>query len=289
MQERIVAGYIGRLVLAGLLLCLAQSTAQAWGAKGHRIVGLMARDLLSPTARTAVKQLMGSDDLATFALYLDQHKDDLERRIPGSREWHYDDVPICGDKSYDEYCPNGTCASTQIVRYYGVLVDIHASKQQKQFAIFVLTHLLGDMHQPLHAADNDDRGGNEIKVRLPDGRSMNLHAAWDTSFVERRFGGQNEMTVAKALEQKFAARATEWQAGRVTLVTMQAWVEESDKLAKDVAYGKLLPTPVCEADLERARITLSEEYVQQAGPIVEEQLAKGGYRLAYILNRALGD
>jgi hypothetical protein len=58
MQEWIVAGYIGRLVLAGLLLCIAQSTAHPWGPKGHRIVGLMARDLLSPTARTAVKQLI---------------------------------------------------------------------------------------------------------------------------------------------------------------------------------------------------------------------------------------
>jgi len=289
MHPWIIAGYVGRLFLAGLLLCIAHSPVHAWGPKGHRIVGLMARDLLSPAARTAVKQLMGSDDLATFALYLDKHKDDLEQRIPGSREWHYDDVPICREQTYEQYCPNGTCASTQIVKYYGVLTDIHASKQQQQFAVFVLTHLLGDIHQPLHAADNDDRGGNQIKVRLPDGRAMNLHAAWDTSFVERLFGGQNEMTVAKALVQKFATEAPAWQTGKVNLATIKAWVAESDQLAKDVVYGPLWPNRACQVDLEQARIALAEDYVQQSGPVVEKQLAMAGYRLAAVLNRALGN
>jgi len=277
-----------RLLLAGLLLCGAWSHAHAWGAKGHRIVGHMARGLLSPAARTAVRQLMGSDNLATFALYLDQHKDQLEQQLPGSREWHYDDVPICLQKSYAEYCPNGTWASTQIVRYYGLLSDTHESKKQKQFAVFVLTHLLGDIHQPLHAADNDDRGGNEIKVRLPEGRKMNLHAAWDTSLVEGLFGGQNEVTVAQGLAQKYASRAAEWQAGQVPLATIQTWVGESDQLAKESAYGKL-PGFACGADMEQTRLALSEDYVQQAGAVVEEQLAKAGYRLAAILNRVLGD
>jgi hypothetical protein len=277
-----------RLLLVGLLLCGAWSEAQAWGAKGHRIIGHLARGLLSPAARTAVQQLMGSDDLATFALYLDQHKDQLEQQIPGSREWHYDDVPICQQQSYAEYYPNGTCASTQVVRHYGLLSDTHASKKQKQFGVFVLTHLLGDIHQPLHAADNDDRGGNAIKVQLPEGRKMHLHAAWDTALVEGRFGGQNEVTVAQGLAHKYAARATEWQAGQVKLATIETWVGESDQRAKEIAYGKL-PGFACGADMEQTRLTLSEDYGQQAGAVLEEQLAKAGYRLAAILNRALGD
>ena len=97
---------------------------------------------------------MGSDDLATFSLYLDQRKDQLDRDIPGSRQWHYDDVAICTTKPYPEYCPQGTCASTQIVQHYRLRSDVHASKGKKQFAVFVLTHLVEDIHQPLHAADN---------------------------------------------------------------------------------------------------------------------------------------
>jgi S1/P1 Nuclease len=63
---------------------------------------------------------------------------------------------------------------------------------------------------------------------------------------------------------------------------------ESTRLAKDVTYGTL-PGFACNADLEQTRIALSDNYLQQAGPVVEEQLAKTGYRLAFMLNRALGD
>jgi hypothetical protein len=288
MQAPSVFRHVARLFLVGVLLCTIWSEAQAWGDKGHRIVGHMARGLLSPATRTALRQLMGSDDLATFALYLDQHKDQLDRQIPGSRAWHYDDVPICTQHSYAEYCLNGTCASTQIVRHYGLLADTHAAKKRKQFAVLVLTHLLGDIHQPLPAADNEDHGGNQIKVRLPNGQKTSLHGAWDTSLVERLFGGQHEVTVAQHLARKYAAHATEWQAGKINLAKIQAWAGESAQRAKEVAYGQL-PGFGCGVDMGQTRIALSKDYIRQAGAVVEAQLAKAGYRLAALLNRTLGD
>jgi hypothetical protein len=263
------------LFVTALLLCTLGVDVHAWGAKGHRIAGHMAHDLLTPETRAAVQQLMGSDQLATFSLYLDQRKDQLDRDIPGSRQWHYDDVPICATTPYAEYCPQGTCASTQIVQHYGLLSDVHASKGKKQFAVFVLTHLVEDIHQPLHGADNEDQGGNQIKVKLPDGRKVNLHTVWDTSLLERLYGGQNEMSVAKRLVQKYASRATEWQTGTMNLVTIQAWVAESTRLAQEVAYGQL-PGFACGADLEQTRIALSNDYLQPAEPRAEEQLAKAG-------------
>ena len=279
--------HVTGLLVAMILLCTVPSGVYAWGEQGHRIVGHMARALLSPETQRAIRQLMGSDDLATFALYLDLHKDQLDRQIPGSRDWHYDDVSICTAKPYAEYCPHGACASTQLPRHYRRLVDAHESRNRKQFAVFVLTHLMGDIHQPLHAADNDDTGGNQLQVRLPDGRQMNLHAVWDTVLVERLFGGQNETTVARRLVQKYATRATEWQAGKIDLAKIQAWMRESTRLAKTVAYGKL-PGFTCGADIEQTRMALSEDYLRQTGVVVEEQLAKAGYRLAAALNRTFG-
>ena len=288
MRPSMVSIRIAALVVAALLLGVPCADVQAWGDKGHRIIGHMARDLLSPQTRAVIQQLMGSDDLATFSLYLDKRKDQLEQEFPGSRQWHDDDEPICMTTSYPDYCPNGTCASTQLPRYYQVLVDADASTSKKPFAVFVLTHLVGDMHQPLHAADHEDRGGNEIKVLLPDGRKTNLHAAWDTSLVEHLYGGQNDMTVATRLMQQYASHATAWQAGNVDLATMQAWIDDANHLAKEVAYGKL-PGFACQADMEQTRIILSDDSLHRAEPVVEEQLAKAGYRLASILNRALGD
>jgi len=174
-------GVIAVLVCLGILGSV--TSAIAWGSKGHRIIGLIARELLLPETAAELETIMGSADLATFGLYLDDNKDQLDQQIPGSRAWHYDNIPICGSKPHSEYCPNGSCASTQIERHRDILADPHESKARKQFAIWVLTHLIADIHQPLHAADHDDRGGNMIQIRLPWGRKANLHAAWDTDFV----------------------------------------------------------------------------------------------------------
>jgi len=161
-------------VLIGLVILGSVTDATAWGSKGHRIIGLIAQELLSPETSAEISTIMGTADLATFGLYLDDNKDRLDAEIPGSRAWHYDNIPVCGRKPHSEYCPNGSCASTQIARHRDLLADPHESKAHKQFAIWVLTHLIGDIHQPLHAADHDDRGGNMIPVRLPWGRNANL-------------------------------------------------------------------------------------------------------------------
>ena len=170
-------------VLIGLVILGSVTDATAWGSKGHRIIGLIAQELLSPETSAEISTIMGTADLATFGLYLDDNRDRLDAEIPGSRAWHYDNIPVCGRKPHSEYCPNGSCASTQIARHRDLLADPHESKAHKQFAIWVLTHLIGDIHQPLHAADHEDRGGNMIQVRLPWGRNANLHAAWDTDFA----------------------------------------------------------------------------------------------------------
>jgi nuclease S1 len=141
------------LVLVVSALCLIPaSSAYAWGAKGHRIVGLVAAELLTPDTRASIKQLMGSDDLATFALYMDQQKDRLSHDIPGSRDWHFDNAPMCQTKAYEVYCKDRNCASARISEYAKQLDDAHATKAERQFAVFVLAHLIGDIHQPLHAA-----------------------------------------------------------------------------------------------------------------------------------------
>jgi hypothetical protein len=92
-------------------------------------------------------------------------------------------------------------------------------------------------------------------------------------------GGKNEKVVAHELLLKFASRKSDWQTG-----TVQAWMDESHQLAKTVAYGKIAGF-TCDADLTRMRISLGQNYADEATIVVEEQLAKAGYRLAYLLGR----
>jgi len=110
------------------------------------------------------------------------------------------------------------------------------------------------------------------------GRNANLHGAWDTDFVQHALGGQNEKLVAHDLLLKFDSRKAEWQTG-----TVQSWMGESHQLAKRVSYGEISGF-TCGANLTRERISLDQSYVDEATAVVEEQLAKAGYRLAYFLN-----
>jgi hypothetical protein len=275
---------LAALTLIVVLVLASAMPAGAWGPKGHRLVGEIARQLLSDDARSAIVGIMGSDDLARFALYLDDNKDDLDEAVPGSRDWHYDDVPVCGTASYGQYCHHKNCASSQIPRHEKILADPHAAKKDRRFAVRVLTHLIGDIHQPLHAADNHDVGGNQVSVLLPKAKKeAKLHGVWDGAFVNHLWGGKDEEQVATALIAQFKEIAAKWQKGNAF-----RWIEESHRIAVETVYGKL-PGFACGADLEDKTIKLPEAYVQAAVRLMPEQIAKGGFRLAYVLNRALQD
>ncbi|WP_428503056.1 S1/P1 nuclease [Roseateles sp.] len=275
-----------RAALVATCMALFGSSALAWGAQGHRITGLIAQRLLTPEANAGIKALTGNADFAAAAVYLDVNKLALEKKIPGSREWHYDDRPVCDAKAAKaEYCPNGNCASTQITRHYRALIDQHATDDEKRFAVYTLVHLIGDVHQPLHGSDHDDRGGNDIKVQftLPSGqkRTTNLHSAWDTDFVKATFTTTDERVIAQDLVNRFSSDFGGWQRGSTA-----KWLKETYDYSSTFAYGKLPGFACTSEDFGNQRLMLDDEYVSQAIGIVPEQLAKAGARIAYILNRA---
>jgi hypothetical protein len=269
----------------------AGADARAWGEQGHRISGLVAEQLLSADARGGLRALMGDTDLATLSILMDRQKDALAERIPGSREWHYDNRPICEPQARrPDYCADGHCASVQIARYHRQLSDPGSSRDQRRFAVQVLVHLVGDIHQPLHASDDDDRGGNDVRVSFPQPhgrqRRTNLHAAWDTDFVRMAFTVKDERRIAQQLVSG---------AGDTAIRAMQKgdavqWLAESYALSKDLAYGRL-PGFACRNDAGTAetaaeRRPLSAGYVTQATSAVPRQLLRAGARIAYLLNRA---
>lgn len=66
--------------LTGLLLGAVINTmpAAVWGDRGHRIVDGIARELLNEDARQEITEIMGSDNLPIFALYMDKNKSELD-------------------------------------------------------------------------------------------------------------------------------------------------------------------------------------------------------------------
>jgi hypothetical protein len=92
--------------------------------------------------------------------------DEIRGTATDEPRWHYDDAPVCDNASRDQYCPGGQCNSAQLERLTRVLAEPQAPLRARNEALKWVVHLVGDIHQPLHAADNGDRGGNDVRVAL---------------------------------------------------------------------------------------------------------------------------
>ena len=146
---------------------------------------------------------------------------------------------------------------------------------ERRLALQYLLHFVGDVHQPLHAADDHDEGGNRKFTTAPGMGPNNLHHDWDSEFVARL--GANETEIA----QRLIAGISEAQRRRWSSGTPAEWAMESFLAAKSHAYGSL-PEPDRPHHYE-----LSAAYVAEASAVTAEQLSKAGVRLAEVLNQAL--
>jgi len=261
-------------VLVAVLLALAPARPEAWGPDGHRIVARIALAHLTPRARLEIERVLAGDDFIEAANWADQVRGDR----PETYNWHFVDVPY-GIDEYDPArdCPQlegGDCVLAAIDRLRVVLGDPTADRLRRVEALKYLIHFVGDMHQPLHSITNADRGGNDVLVDLGGEQPSNLHAVWDRALVARR--NLDEASFAKTLLDQLAERPT--AAGPVD---PRAWALESHAVAEQVVYrfpeftpGRPPPRP----------ITLDAAYWERAAPIVDQQLTRGGIRLAALLN-----
>ncbi len=278
-------------VAAAVLLTTAQ-VALAWGPQGHRTIGAIADRLLTPAAHAAVLHIL-EDDRDKFGSpsgrrTLESVSDwaDEVRGTPAERlAWHYDDVPICGAFDKARYCPDGQCNTGQLERLIAVLGDTRAGARERDEALKWVVHLLGDIHQPLHAADNADHGGNLVPVALAGvhtrGRE-NLHRAWDNDLVQLALHARSRQRPPRDIDALAAeARNLEREVGQGS---PDSWAKESNNLARNVAYR--YPGFACNRR-PSVIVVLDAAYLDDAELVVRERLLLAGARLANLLNRTL--
>jgi hypothetical protein len=289
--------YVRSLVLAATLssLCATSHFADAWGTEGHRVSARIANELLTPKTRLRLNQIIensGSPEgLADMSLYMDINRKELSEKVPGSEKWHYDNQPVCKTLTFDQYCPKGDCASAKIPELFRKLKDTSAPKEDRAQALRFLVHMVGDIHQPLHAADDGDLGANLKFVLIPESsEGRRLHGVWDTDIVKRALRGSNETEYANELVKKYREQISKWQSGDVNN-NVRDWMNESHSLSKFVTYGNLLKFE-CGKEWESTIVTpvpLPESYMTSAAATVPTQLAKAGARIAWVLNLALDE
>lgn len=279
---------IRSIVLAAV--CVPQ--AFAWGPQGHRTVGAIADRLLTPAARAEVAELLAADldkfghpsgrtTLEAVAVWADEI-----RGTPADEpRWHYDDVPLCGSATRDSYCPRGECNSAQLERLTALLAERHAALRERNEALKWIVHLVGDIHQPLHAADNGDLGGNRVRVALEGVRTrgrLTLHGAWDSELVTLALGTRSRQAPPRGIDALAReARELTAEAGQGTPAV---WASQSNHLARNVAYQ--YPGFACGSVPARI-VVLDEDYQREAESIVRERLLLAGGRLANLLNETL--
>jgi hypothetical protein len=266
--------------------------AWAWGPQGHRTIGAIADALINPATRAAVAQLLQADldkfgNLSgrTSLEEVSDWADELHGTPAAEPSWHYDDAPICGSGPKSRYCQDGRCNSEQLKRLTAVLSDPHAPPRSRNEALKWVVHLIGDLHQPLHAADNADRGGNLVLVALAGvstrGRES-LHRAWDGELVALALHTQGHQQPPRDIAQlahEAAELARDGGQG-----SPDSWAVESNNLARNVAYN--YPGFACNT-VPEGIVILDTHYQDEAVPVVRERLLLAGARLAALLEQSL--
>jgi hypothetical protein len=321
-------------VLVTLLCVLAAGRLWAWGCTGHETVALIAlKDLqaLDAANQTVVAQQvetllstqthayagrfckdLGLDTIAYFATWADDHR----TVNPSTGNWHYWDIPLyVKSAALGEYCDNG-CVVQAIQDQVAILQDKSKDDATRSTALMYIIHFVGDMHQPLHEEDNNDRGGNCVPVTFLNtapkagssgSYSPNLHAVWDTQLVETTGKITRSGSDAKAQIEAFAARLGTEHAGDTQPVfrdsaDLVAWANEAHAIAIADPYAKLHPriaaarktAPVTScsdagtsAKFLKKHETVSQAYVTAVQADVEGQLSRSGERLAAVLYATL--
>jgi hypothetical protein len=275
-----------------------------WSAEAHRAIAMIAIERLQGSRTTgALSKILGSLTLADIATCPDEVRD-LEEYgtkmsavcaglfpVPpkGTAPWHFVDTPIKSAtftptaKDVSAACMD-TCTLIQIKKYLVVLSnfkpdDAGEKKLADQQALSYVVHFIGDIHQPLHAADrNGDKGGNAEHVKFFTTDKVPLHTIWDNQIVAR---------IEKTPEDLVADLKTEIAAANAEpTVTSTDWAIQSYLLARDVAY-KGVPAVPKDGQKDADVATLGQPYQDLAAPVVRTQIARAGVRLAAALQSAL--
>lgn len=234
--------------------------AMAWGPTGHRTVGLVAEHHLSGKARKAVYRILGTESMAMASTWMDDLRSD--HAWDHVRDWHWVTIPDGSTYAASEKNPNGDVVEA-IGRMQALLRSDTVPLDRKRVHLRMLIHLVGDLHQPLHVGRGDDKGGNDFQVQWMK-KGSNLHRVWDSGMIDLEDLSYTEL--AAAIDHPTKEQMKTWQQGAVA-----QWAEENVRLRPDI-YA-----------VERGA-DLGYVYKYHNWPVVQEQLLKGGIRLAALLN-----
>jgi hypothetical protein len=277
--------------VAMLLALFTASPAAAYWEYGHASVASVAWKRMRPDTRRVVSRLLAQGRLLDTptcpvttieqaSVWADCIKP-LGDRFAYAYSWHFQNVNICKPFDLKAPCKDGHCVSAQVERNARLLADPAVPQREKVMALAFLVHFVGDLHQPMHAGDHDDLGGNKVPVSygLIGGRT-NLHSIWDGWLAERA------ITTPPADAAGLLGQVSPAERERIASGSVEDWSREYWVKARDLAYKTIIADPC--GPPPAVRPTLTEAQVQALIPAVRQNVVEGGIRLARLLDDALG-
>lgn len=291
-MRTVLAPHRGFLALCLLMLVLgAAPPALGFGSQGHRVIGAVAQSRLSPATRAIVHERLDGQSLAEAGIWADEMRAAPDDRLfwgyEQSANWHFVNIPAGRDyagsrkhRAGDAYVATLTFITVleggELPRGpIGTAVNDHLRGGERadleRLALRFLIHLVGDLHQPLHAGHEEDRGGNGIPLRWF-GRDSNLHRVWDSQLLSR-VHRSDRAWIARLEELADAMPAA--QRERLARAAPDVWLEEALDLRRGI-YAV------------RAGAALDQAYVDTWTPALEQRLLAAALRLATLLEGLFG-
>ncbi|MES2754337.1 MAG: S1/P1 nuclease [Pseudomonadota bacterium] len=280
-------------LFAAVALLFATAPASAYWEYGHETVAAIAWANVTPHTRVAIRRLLAQQALvetpecpagtieqaSVWADCVKPLKNAAgENRFGYAYNWHFQNVNVCQPFDLTSACKDGNCVSAQIEREVALLKGRTASNKARLEALLFLTHFVGDLHQPLHAGDRSDRGGNDVKANygIYGPERFNLHSVWDGPLAERA------ISTPPLLVRRYSAAVR----ARDTAGSVTDWSRENWQVSRDFTYATALGGDACGPVPPRA--TLDDATVARLVPVMRDQVRRGGLRLARLLDRAFG-
>lgn len=237
-------------------------SALAWSQKGHDTVAYIAECHFTKATADSVAAILDGKSPVYWANWLDNASHTPPYYY--TKTWHYkniDEGVAYADAPLNSKGDVVTASREQIA----ILSDPKSTKGQKELALKILIHIIGDLHQPMHMGRLSDLGGNKRKVRFFD-RDTNLHSIWDGSLMNSGHSWSY----------------TEWQQ-QLDRLTPEQEAEETAGNIND--WAKQVHEIACRVyDYFPAGTKASYNHIAAWTPTIEMQLLRGGLRLARILN-----
>lgn len=238
----------------------------SWGVIAHRSIAKIAENHLSAKAKLAVKSLLGTEEIPLVSTYADEIRSNAKFKY--TAPWHYVNLkPNLNYKEFTAALKADTSANVYnaLLKLTADLKNPKATKEDKTFALKMIIHFVGDLHQPFHVGKAEDQGGNRIKLKFM-GRDTNLHSLWDSGLVE--YNGFSFTEMATALDRVSPAQIAKWQNDDVSV-----WLFESYTIASQL-YSEV-----------KNEDSLDYTYYPKHSEIYKAQIQKAGIRLAGYLNK----